>query len=236
MMQFPKLKRGIIVIIILAALLILTTTGAAVYFYFQYQAAAKLLPGKTAAIDESTKIIGMVGKLIQLPEDEQPSVATVTDPEKLKDQPFFARAKTGDKVLIFNNAKKAILYDPIANKIIEVSPININTSSPSANLANATPTPMPLKIALYNGTDVVGITARVEKELKDKIDNIDVPVKENAKKKDYPDTLIVDLIGNKPQMAEQLANVLKGKITSLPDGEEKPKEADILIIVGADKK
>ena len=165
MIQFPKLKRGIIVIIILAALLILTTTGAAVYFYFQYQAAAKLLPGKTAAVDESKKIIEMVGKLIQLPEDEQPSVATVTDPEKLKDQPFFARAKIGDKVLIFNNAKRAILYDPIANKIIDVSPININVSSPSANLTNLTPTPMPLKIALYNGTDVVGITGKIEKEL-----------------------------------------------------------------------
>ncbi|MCJ7740683.1 LytR C-terminal domain-containing protein [Candidatus Microgenomates bacterium] len=236
MIQFLKLKSSIIVIIILATLLILTTTGAAVYFYFQYQATAKLLPGKTAAVDESKKIIEMVGKLIQLPENEQPSVATVTDPEKLKDQPFFARAKTGDKVLIFNNAKKAILYDPIANKIIDVSPININTSSPSANLANKTPTPMPLKIALYNGTDVVGITARVEKELKDKIDNIDIPIKENAKKKDYPDTLIIDLIGNKPQVVEQLAKVLKGKISTLPDGEVGTNLAEIMIIVGADKK
>lgn len=47
------------------------------------------------------------------------------DPEKLRDQPFFANAQRGDKVLIYANAKKAILYNPPSNKIIEVAPVNI---------------------------------------------------------------------------------------------------------------
>ena len=63
--------------------------------------------------------------MIVLPEDEIPTVATVSDPEKLKEQPFFSDAKKGDKVLIYANAKKAILYDPMANKIVTVAPINI---------------------------------------------------------------------------------------------------------------
>jgi hypothetical protein len=52
-------------------------------------------------------------------------VATVSDPEKLKEQPFFTQAKKGDKLLIYAKARKAILYDPAINKIIEVSTLNI---------------------------------------------------------------------------------------------------------------
>jgi len=64
-----------------------------------------------------------VGRIIVLPNDEEPTVATVTDPEKLRDQVFFANAKAGDKVLIYTKARKAYLYDPIAGKLVEVAPI-----------------------------------------------------------------------------------------------------------------
>ena len=63
-----------------------------------------------------------------LPEDEEPSVATVADPEQLAGQPFFSKAKKGDKVLIYTNAQKAILYDPVAKKIIDIAPLNIGNA------------------------------------------------------------------------------------------------------------
>ena len=66
-----------------------------------------------------------VSRLIILPTDEEPTIATVADPDRLQDQPFFDNAKTGDKLLIYTNARKAILYDPVSDKIVEVAPINI---------------------------------------------------------------------------------------------------------------
>jgi hypothetical protein len=68
-----------------------------------------------------------------LPADETPTIATVSDPEKLKDQPFFANAKKGDKVLIFSNSAKAILYSPTEDKIVEVAPINSSAGAPVGN-------------------------------------------------------------------------------------------------------
>ncbi len=78
---------------------------------------------QTSTAPESDDLIKRVGELIVLPEGEEPTIATVTDPEKLKEQAFFARAKTGDKVLIYTQARKAYLYDPAAHKLLEVAPL-----------------------------------------------------------------------------------------------------------------
>lgn len=85
---------------------------------------------ETDQVKELQKTVKSVSRLMVLPESEQPTLATVTDVSKLKGQAFFANAKTGDKVLIYPNSKKAILYSPTLDKIIEVSSLNI---SPNGN-------------------------------------------------------------------------------------------------------
>jgi len=117
------------------SILLLIFAGVAVYFYLQFSEIKKN-PQKVA-LAETEALVNRVSKLIVLPEGETPTVATVTDPERLKDQPFFAKAKKGDKVLIYTDAKKAILYDPVANKIMEVAPVNIGT--PQQQPAETTP-------------------------------------------------------------------------------------------------
>ena len=77
------------------------------------------------AQEESKDLAAEVGRFILLPKGEIPTVATVSDPEKLKDKPFFAKAKVGDKVLLYPVAKKAFLYDPVVKKVLEVAPINV---------------------------------------------------------------------------------------------------------------
>lgn len=117
---FGMTRRIAVTVIALVAAALLFSA----YFYIQYSGARTPLP---TVQTEAADLVAEIGKLIVLPSDETPTVATVTDLEPLRDQPFFANAKIGDKVLIYSNAKKAILYDPIAKKIVEVAPINIGT-------------------------------------------------------------------------------------------------------------
>ena len=102
---------------------VLISAGFSVYFWNEARALKK--NPQRAAQEETLKLIGAISKLIVLPEGENPTIATVTDPEALRSQPFFAKAQTGDKVLIYTNVRKAILYSPTQNKIVEVAPINI---------------------------------------------------------------------------------------------------------------
>lgn len=86
------------------------------------------------------KLIGELGKIIALPEGEIPTVATVTEVDKIKNQPFFALAQNGDKVLVYTNARKAILYRPSEKKIIEVGVVNINQETTQLS-QEVSPTP-----------------------------------------------------------------------------------------------
>ena len=123
------------VLTIVLVVLLLASIASTAYLYNQVKSLKANPEAKSQ--EEVAALVAKVGTLIVLPEGETPTVATVNDPEKLKEQPFFAKAKQGDKVLIYTNAKKAILYDPIANKIVEVAPLNIG--APAG--ANATTTP-----------------------------------------------------------------------------------------------
>ena len=81
---------------------------------------------------EMDRVKEAVEMLVDTPKDETPIIATVTDVEKLKSQPFYANAQNGDKALFYEKSKRAILYRPSTNKIINTSTIDINTSSNGA--------------------------------------------------------------------------------------------------------
>ena len=127
-------KKAVLTVVVL---LLLASLGVAGYYYRQFENLKKN-PNKTAQ-DETKAVIDAVGKLIVLPTGEDPTVATVTDPSKLKDQTFFAHAQVGDKVLVYTTARRAILYSPTLNKIIEVAPINIgeNTTTPQPQVSGS---------------------------------------------------------------------------------------------------
>ena len=110
--------------LVILCVLVLLFVSSTVYLFMQNQALTSD-PQQTTQ-DEVTRIVEEVSKLIVLPTDEIPTLATVSDPLALKDQPFFKDAKKGDKVLIYQTAQKAILYDPVAKKVLNVAPLNIS--------------------------------------------------------------------------------------------------------------
>ncbi len=201
------------------------------YFYNKYQKSQALLKNPTeAAKQEVQALTARVGKFIDLP-NEEPTIATVSDKEKLADQPFFQKAENGDKVLIYTQARKAILYRPLTNKIIEVSTVNLGGAADNAT-SSAQVNNM-VRVAIYNGTNTTGLTSKAEKQLKENIANIEVVAKENAKKNNYDKTVVVVLSQTKEQEAKKVAEFLGAQVSSLPQGEVKPG-AEILIILGSD--
>lgn len=207
-----------------AAGVIILALCVAGYFYYQYQHTQALLQNPNLAAQQQTNdLISAVGRLMQLPTTETPTIATVSDITKLQNQPFFKNAKNGDKLLIFTKAQKAILYRPSENKIIDVTTVNIGTNQTTATSS--------AKVVLYNGTTTVGLTNSVEKTLITKYANVVVTGKQNASNK-YTKTLVVDLSGLQGALATQIAESLGGTVGALPSGETKPQGADILIILG----
>ncbi len=126
-----KSKRFLIVLVVFLALI--AGVGYFGHKYNQSQKEVKRLSNpQEAARQEASQLLATVAKLVDINSKETPTVATVSDASKLKSQPFFAKAQNGDKVLIFTQDRRAILYRPSTNKIIEIAPVNIgnNTSQP----------------------------------------------------------------------------------------------------------
>lgn len=124
-MQVQRDKKTTITFVIVA-LVVLIALGAAGFFAQQYYA-LRANPNQ-AAEAETARLTAAVGKLYELPKDEEPIVGEVQDIEKLKEQPFFENAQNGDDILIYQKAKVAIIYRAEENKLINVGPIAIDAA------------------------------------------------------------------------------------------------------------
>lgn len=207
------------------AIVTLLVLGAGGYFGYQHFIVKNQNSPETAE-REAKALAAEIGKVMVLPADEVPTIATVSDIEKLKNQPFFQNAKNGDKVLIYAKAKKAILYDPKARKIINVGPLNIATQAAQQQA----------KIALRNGTTIDGLAARVEGEILKTFPGSLIVSKERAKSQTYDKTVVVALNEQSKLAAEELARAFKTSVvTTMPTGEDTPKDIDILVILGRDR-
>lgn len=76
-------------------------------------------------------------------EEPKPTVATIIDINRLKEaSEFYSVADNGDHLII--TEKRAILYDPDRDVILDVVPVRINKQSPTptaSGSARATPSP-----------------------------------------------------------------------------------------------
>lgn len=133
----PKKEgRSLPVVFVLATLLVIAVVIAG-YFYYQYRQSQKDVNAEEIKTLEET-----LGKMMLLPENETPTLATVTDKEKLAGQAFFQKAENGDKVLIYTESGRAILYRPSVNKIVDVTTISMQTKEETQAKTDAQVAPL----------------------------------------------------------------------------------------------
>ncbi len=261
---------------ILVWLLILVVVAGAAYYFGQRRNAQSSSKAAAKAQQENQTVIAQVGKLMLLPQGEQPTIATVSDKSKLSGQAFFKNAEDGDEILVYPNAQLAIIYRPSINKIVNVAPLftdqssgsqtasagnkqtaqssssdnqpaqsstptgsQIQTNSPSVASSAPADTPTssgntqttPLKVEIENGSATVGLASDTQSKL-DGINGVSVMGTKDANRSDYTNTIVVDLTEKNPALVLQIAQAVGGQIESLPTGETKPANTDVLVIVG----
>lgn len=116
--------------LILLALVMLVIVGAGTSI-FLYKKLRTIENPKATQEEQLQDTVREVGKVLLLPTDETPTFATVADPSKLKGQEFFAKAKVGDVVLIYAISRRAILWRPSTKQVIEISPLNVGSTTPT---------------------------------------------------------------------------------------------------------
>lgn len=166
-----------------------------------------------------------------LPDKEKPTLATVTDVEALKkDQPFFEKAQNGDKVLVYVGDKKAIIYRPAEDLIVNVGFIAVNGDN---SQLSGTTQQSQLTIEVRNGTQTSGLGQKVADLLKS---SYTVQKIGDAKKKDYSKTLVVDL--GKTEDKEEINKLVQALnaeiVTIMPEGESS-SQSDLIVLIGSDK-
>lgn len=94
--------------------LLLGAVGGGVYWYLAYQKAVSSNP-----LEERRQLVEILGASVILP-DEDPQVATVQDAAKLSNATLARKAKDGDKLLVFNVAKRIYIYRPSERKLVDI--------------------------------------------------------------------------------------------------------------------
>lgn len=122
--KLPNVSKKTITIV-LVAIVVLVIALLSVKYVQTRNELNKARDPQSAAQADAENIVKEVGKYMDLPLNEKPTTATVTDKEKLQEQPIFKRAENGDKVLIYSEAQRAMVYRPSSKKVIEYAPVNL---------------------------------------------------------------------------------------------------------------
>lgn len=122
----PKnIKRGLIVLAVLAV-------GILIWQYLDARAELKRFNDPAAAVaQESEDTVSEVSEVMVLPVGEQPIPALVKDEAKFADNPVFEGVKNGDKLLIYQEKRKVIIYRPSTKQIVNVITIAANQEVPT---------------------------------------------------------------------------------------------------------
>lgn len=87
-----------------------------------------------------SRYLAQLGKLMVVPKDDTPVLATVEDPDALvKQQAFFQGSQKGDVVLIFPKTSRAVLFSPKRNIIVNAGPLIQSQDQLTGNVSQQAP-------------------------------------------------------------------------------------------------
>ena len=133
--------KGNLLHIVVHALLLLAVIGLAVWGLGlqsknkDLQKQVDTLNANPAIVEQrkTDELVSKVGALMEVPKDERPQAALVSDAESLKKQyAFFGTAQNGDQILFYYKAGKVIVYRPSTNKIVQSGPLTIQQQQAAA--------------------------------------------------------------------------------------------------------
>jgi hypothetical protein len=110
----PRKKGRKILARAVVTLLLLGATAICVLLFLKYREAVDTNPKN---IEQKT--VEEVAKLVETP-DEKPSVVTVLDASKLSNAELAARAQDGDRLLVYAENRRVIMYRPSNGKIVDI--------------------------------------------------------------------------------------------------------------------
>ena len=212
MAETKSRKKPVAKIFYVLLILALLATGA--YLYKQNRDLKnKKTDTQAAAQQEQDETIAAVKKLYVFPADKPDAVVKITDKASC-DFKNVKEAQNGDYVLEFKNENgrvvTVVVYRRNENKIVAFEkvtlPYNVKLVGDAAGRQSAQQT-----------------LASVYKSA--------VVVKQADAKSPHAELLVVDVSGKNAEAAQQIAETLKAKVGSLPAGEDKPNDADIVVII-----
>jgi len=125
---------------ILRLLVVLLLLGFSAWSFWQYRETKRQLDTLTDALDSAEQaqqarqdLIARVGRLMVLPEGEDPLIFDIENAAALAQaQAFFRNAVNGDKVLIYPRAGRSIIYSPSRNIIVNVGTLLVQNLEETA--------------------------------------------------------------------------------------------------------
>lgn len=241
------------VLIILAGIGLIASFGLLIYRHYRLQQEfTQARPESQVPLgidtEEAVRIMDKVRSLVVVPVGEEPTVARITDINRLSGQLFFTLAQNGDHVLVFQQARRAVLYRESENKIVEITTVNIagtptpGTQQEVAGAETTQPTATPLvtpvtarfTVFLLNGLGDNETLDEIKQQLAQEAPELRV-VGEAVAKRTYATSSIVDIAGDKAGQVKDIGERLNMELSVYPDGEDS-FSADFLIVVGLDRK
>jgi hypothetical protein len=206
-------KRNIHPASFVLALITVAALGFGGYFYVQYK---NLKDTSSKSADEiNQELITQVNKVYELPKDQTPVVALVSDEAKFKaEYPVFTSAKQGDNLLLYEKAGLAVLYRSSEKKVVGTATFAVKRSASLYLVASADKQP--------------AVEAQLTK-------NYDVELVGKASPATLPtQSSVFDATGKNTELVAKIAAELGATVVSSSPLSTPPSEnPDIVVLIGA---